>query len=149
MTRPRSVAAMLVLVLAGCGDGSRTLENVGSVCVMGEQEGDSPETSYVENAPVDITVVLDDCLSGCAEDIEASCSIELDGTNLRVSASGTYSVQPGGAVCPAVCVAMTATCTSEPLAAGTYSVEYAGESTTFEVPSMGPPAQIGDTTCGY
>jgi hypothetical protein len=135
-----------VLALVGCNaDDERTLEDVGGLCVLGD--GDSANTSYVEDMSVDVHVVLDDCASGCASDIMASCSIELDGTTLSVHASGSYQVAGGNVACPLVCLPVEATCTSAPLAAGTYTVEYAGETTTITVPSMGPAAQIGSGSC--
>ena len=152
MLRIPSLATMLltalaVVVIAACsGEGSdNTLEDVGGLCVLGE--GDAANTSYVADASVDVHVVLEDCASGCASDVMASCSIELDGTSLIVSASGSYHRDPIGAICPAVCVAVEATCTSEPLAAGTYTVEYAGDTTTIVVPSMGAAAEIGSGNC--
>src|SRR5262245_6665519 len=115
---------LLAALVTGCinDDGERTLEDVGGLCITGA--GATENTSYVADASVTVHVVLEDCASGCASDITASCSVELDGSTLSVSASGSYQVPSGGALCPAVCEEIDATCTSEPLAAGTYTVEY-------------------------
>jgi hypothetical protein len=134
----------MLVMLVGCTEPEPTfeeVENIGGLCVVGD--GDAANTSYVENAAVEIRVVLDTCASCRASDITASCSIERDGSTLSVTASVSYWEQPTD-VCPAHCTKLLATCTSEPLAAGVYTVEYAGETTGFTVPSVGPAAQLGE-----
>lgn len=77
-------------------------------------------------------------LSACNGD-----RVTLDGTTLQVSASGSYTVPGGNPICATVCTPVAATCSSEPLAAGTYTVEYAGESANLVVPSMDGQVEVG------
>jgi hypothetical protein len=146
---------MLSLVfLAGCDDDEGPiyieLTNGGALCIEGDGE-EYTNTSYLENAPVDVTVVLQRWVG--ASSVMASCSIEQDGSTLRVSASGGYWTKPPG---PSTNEfrAVVADCTSEPLAAGSYTVEYMHQTTTLEVPSMGMAVELGTlegpgSPCGF
>jgi hypothetical protein len=132
---------MLFVVVAGCnGPTFEEIEDVGGLCILGD--GDGSNTSYVENATVDAHVVLQACAPCGATDIMTSCSIERDGSTLTVSASASWWKEDVD-VCTADCLVLETTCTSEPLPAGIYTVEYGDETTTLEVPSMGPAAQLG------
>jgi hypothetical protein len=143
------VSLAAIPVLAACG-ALVSLEDQGTACVVGtplmeSQNGEGPDvTTYEADAPVTINVVLEDCASGCVEDIEASCSVELAGTTLSVSASASYREPSGIGACPDVCVVIDAQCTSPALPAGTHTVEYAGMSTTFDVPDQREPATLGE-----
>jgi hypothetical protein len=142
---------MALSPLPACG-AIATFEDEGTLCVVGtalldSEDGEGPRTTtYEAGAPVTINVVLEECANGCAEDVEASCSIEMDGNTLRVSASGSYR-EPGSGSCIDVCVVVDAQCESEPLPAGSYTVEYAGESVGFDVPDERVPATIGQAFC--
>jgi hypothetical protein len=155
MSRPGCslLLSISLVVLAGCEEeGEATfveLTNGGAVCLHGE--GESENTSYLENAPVDVTVVLNPFVG--ASSVEATCSIEQDGSTLRISASGGYWTKPAGPSTNEARIVM-ADCTTEPLAAGTYTIEYSRETTTLVVPSMGMAVQLGTLegpfdVCGY
>jgi len=117
------------------GDGTvtETLENTGTACI-GSDEDDNHDTARV-------TVMLADCLSGCAGDTQASCEATTDGGTVSVTASGSYSVPTGPEVtCPAVCVELIATCEADGLAKGDFSLEYADASVAFSGP-------VNETSC--
>lgn len=145
MSRTQFILSTLVVMFTGCTDPEPTLEeieDVGSLCVLGE--GLSSNTTYVENGSVEVHVVLQDCAPCNSTDFMTSCSIEQNGSTLTVSATASWWMHYDSDICTLECTTLVATCTSEPLAAGSYTVEYAGEMTSFEVPSMGSAAQIGN-----
>ena len=143
------VLLSLFALLPACEQRS-TFEDEGAACLVGSEapseDGSSTETSYEEGEPVAVLVTLEECAAGCAEDIEASCEVELAGSTLRISASGSYVVPGGSVACAAVCTAVTAQCESPPLAAGDYTVEYAGQTATLTVPETREPVAVSDGT---
>jgi hypothetical protein len=147
--RSRRLLSFSFVVLAGCTDvGEPTfeeIEDVGALCILGgsDDDEDYENTSYVENEPVTIHVFLDTIGGLASPEVMESCSVEQDGSTLHVSASASWWNAAPGVATPSSFKFVKAACTSEPLAAGTYTVEYGDATTTIEVPSMGPPAQIG------
>jgi hypothetical protein len=138
---------IMVALLPACGN-LVALDDEGTLCVVGtalidpEEEDVPTVTTYEADAPVTMNVVLEECAGGCAEDIEASCSVEREGNTLQVSATASYR-EPVAGNCIDVCVVIDTQCESEPLPAGTWTVEYAGGSTTFDVPDEREPATLG------
>ena len=68
----------------------------------------------------------------------ASCTVEQIGDTLRVDARGSYR-DTGDNVCSTDCRPLTAQCVTAPIAAGTFTFEYAGQSADLVVPSTVPP----------
>lgn len=114
--------------LAGCGP-EAYLEDSGGLCTV-DEDRDADE-------PVTFDIWLDNCISGCADNIETECSVEFDGETIRVNASATYDSRAPRPGCHGVCQPVVATCSTGPLPAGSYTVEYAGESATLDIPSSG------------
>ncbi|MEM6927616.1 MAG: hypothetical protein AAF602_11845 [Myxococcota bacterium] len=133
MTRGVCLASTLLLLTACPADEIVELENVGVAC-LGSHEGGVADID--EDAASTIFVTLDSCASGCASEIETSCTATLDGTTIAVTADASMMLPGGNASCPLVCTFVQAECDTEALPAGTYTLEYAGQSTTLEVPSM-------------
>jgi hypothetical protein len=121
------------------------LADEGRACLWG---GDVPagvtgttggETTFTDGGPVTAHVVLDDCASGCADDLQASCEVRIVQTEVVVTATGSYTLPSGDRDCPSMCVVVAAECASDPLSAGTWTLDYAGgHSDGFEVPGTGP-----------
>jgi hypothetical protein len=139
--------------LGACGE-TVELENEGGLCVMGtdlewveDGEDETLVTTFEEDTAVEIQVTLEECASACIEDVEASCEVDLDGDTLTVTARGSYVAPSGGGNCVDACEVVRATCTTDPLAAGTYTVEYVGESVSFDVPSVIQPLSINGAYC--
>jgi len=147
-----------VWVLAGCGgSGSDTstadsgadevqtivLRSAGTACLFGGAVPGSSEsdTSFTADAPISARAVLEDCASGCAEAITASCEIRLVGDEVVVDADASYEIPTGDASCVSMCVEIAATCEGDGLAAGDWTLDYdGGHSDTFAVPgTVAPP----------
>lgn len=118
--------ASLLLLLAACPtEVDNEHENVGFACLLGE-----PDTAY------EVTVDFEQCLSSsCDELVESACTATLDGTTITIEASATIRSKTGQTPCTADCGAATATCQTPPLPAGTYTVEYAGDTVELVVPT--------------
>lgn len=108
------------------------LDDIGQAC-LGDMEG--PEIELTADEAVTVVVTLEGCASGCAGDIEATCTASVDDGVISVSASASYTTPGGTATCPAVCVFVQAECDTEALPAGSYTLEYGGDSDTFDVPA--------------
>ena len=131
----------------GCspdGDEAFQLENDGVACVYSEDFGEvypGGDDTYVEDAPLTIKVVFEECFTGAAEVTDDSCAASVDGAIITVDASATVTVPDGNS--PSDCNAVVVHCETEAVSAGTYTVEYAGGTTTVEVPSsVEPPCTV-------
>ncbi|MCB9683908.1 MAG: hypothetical protein H6738_01860 [Alphaproteobacteria bacterium] len=115
----------------------------GMACLFGEGGSAGPyggydgDTTFVDGGTTEILVVLEDCASGCASDMTATCSATLVGSEVQVTASGSYQVPGGNPTCPSMCTVVAATCPGPTLATGSWSVVYADPPATFAVPSTG------------
>ncbi|MEM9453436.1 MAG: hypothetical protein AAGF11_04605 [Myxococcota bacterium] len=131
---PRRLTWSLVLILAGCtaaedGTEDRDYENVGRVCVSGQQD-------RAHQVEVDFDVCLS---SSCDELIEASCTTTLEGTTLRVEAIATVRSETGpDVICTADCGPATTTCETPELSPGIYTVVYGEQQTELTVPAAEP-----------
>lgn len=116
-----------------------SLSDVGTACAYGDGAPQTPgaliDTTFLEGEPYEVVVVLDDCVSGCASEIDASCAVRLVGGEIVVSAVGSYSVPSEPTTCLDVCLLVVATCPADPLAAGYWTLDYGGgHSDGFAVP---------------
>lgn len=132
----RSLAVVAMGLLGACEpepeDQMVELDDVGQAC-LGGMEG--PSVDVEEDEPVTVVVTLEGCASGCAGEIEASCTAIEDGGTISVRATASYIVPGGALTCPAVCLFVQAECDTSALVAGSYALEYAGDSVSFDVPS--------------
>lgn len=105
--------------------------DVGTVCVSGTAD-----------QPHEIKVDFGLCLSSsCDQLVEASCTVEQSGVDLKVTGKATIRSEGGpNTVCTTDCGMVSATCSGPTLAAGTYALSYAGKSIEFTVPVAGEPA---------
>lgn len=136
----------VTLTLAACSDGSSRFqyESEGRLCVLAGSPPlaveDMPQ-DFAADQPVTLDVMINSCVSGCAQDIEASCEIAVTGNALQVTSRGSYTEGTSSGIgCPDVCNFLRATCTTPPLAAGIYTVAHGGESVTLTIPSTTPSA---------
>lgn len=151
----RSTSLILVLLVACSGDGSDPtgtgdtgieqvdLVDVGTACAYGDGlpnvPGGGETTTFAADGRFDVQVVLDDCASGCAGDVQASCDVRLVTGEVVVTAEGSYTIPSGSPDCPAMCVEVVATCAGEPLEEGPWTLDYrGGHSDTFDVPGTVP-----------
>lgn len=85
--------------------------------------------------PVYVHVLRPGCLSGsCSRDIKASCTVERSGNALTVHSSFS-ATEPMYADCTLDCLVPIATCVTEPLPAGTYTLTQNGVVETLTIPS--------------
>lgn len=130
------------------------LDDPGRGCVV--PAGATVAPSFDPTAPVTVAsggqvsavVDVDVCWSSsCDVDRVASCALALDGTTLTLTTTVSWRFT-GSDVCTTDCGRPGPTCTSEPLADGTYTLRYANMTTIFEVPSTGAPPCLGDPSRG-
>jgi hypothetical protein len=121
-----TVLASLLLLLTACPtEVDNEHENVGFACLLGE-----PDTAY------EVTVDFEQCLSSsCDELVGSSCMVTIDGTTISIEAFATIRSKTGQTACTADCGAARATCQTPPLPAGTYTVQYAGDTVELVVPT--------------
>jgi len=134
----------LLLLAPGCVELTPTLvelDDVGEAC-LGEAYVGTVDIADGQSATVSVT--LEGCASACATDVSASCTAELEGTTIRVEAAGAYTLPSGSPTCPPVCTVVMATCETVALAAGTYTLAYAGDSGDFDVPGAVVELCVGE-----
>ncbi len=116
---------------------TRSYEDEGPVCFGDVTSGQGLEA----DEPFFVTVSIEGCLSSsCTADQQAECEIEVDGDEIFVSSSGSYSelthIEEGG--CTDDCGgAVEADCGSLTLAEGTYTVYHGDKSSELTIPSDG------------
>lgn len=130
--------ALLALTLGasalGCGESETETSyvDVGTACISGE-----PDASHT------VTVDFETCLSSsCDTLLESTCSAELVGNELKITAEATVLSKTSGP-CTLDCGRAEATCETPPLPAGDYELVY-GESTR----TVSVPADPGEPACG-
>jgi len=114
--------------LFGCVGPDHMVSDAGRVCV-------EPEVveAFEEAGPLLVTVLLDECISACANDPEATCTAELQGDTIVVHSEGQWSDPQEG--CIAVCASLQAECTLEDVPPGDYTVQHGNETWALALPS--------------
>ena len=148
------VSLVMVLGLVACksaddtadtGDTSGmefiTLENEGFAC-LSDDGTDDISTGL-------ISVVLDDCPSGCAIDMSASCEASVVGDSVEVTAVGEYSVPTGAETCDDVCLPLMASCPVSGISEGTTSLSYADISVDIDFPAEDFTCTDGEMYRGF
>ena len=124
-----TLAASLLLYACPPGTTHHEDTDVGSACFPVDAQEDAA-------LPVEIR---DTCFSGSTQNLELSCSVEVNGDTISISSTAEYDL-PNEITDD--CQDQRATCTSAPLPAGNYTVTYGPNQASLEVP--GPDAKDPD-----
>lgn len=138
-SRVALLTSLLLVGLAaaplGCG-GAETYDS-GVICL-----DDAAVDGFTKDDVLSVQIVFDDCISACAEDVEASCEIVVAGSTLRVE--GQASWRHGGLGCAAVCNVLEATCVASGLEPGMYTIVSGAEILKVD---LGEPLVGEDPSC--
>ncbi len=155
MNVSRYLAPLFAVLAIACSDtaleGKVITHTVpGRVCLVPESEvldftlDATQARTYADGARVKAVVDMNVCLSSsCDVERMQACNIMVAGAELTVSSTVSWR-STGADACTADCGRPRPMCTSQPLAAGTYTLKYKGLSTTFTVPSDVAPPCVGD-----
>lgn len=133
-----------LIAISACDDGpvgaAIELDDPGRACLVPESEvpafdvDPSMMRSYAAGGRVKALVDMDICLSSsCDVDRKQACAIALDGNTLTVTATVSWRTS-GANECTSDCGRPRPGCTSDPLPAGSYTLRYRGQTTSFDVP---------------
>lgn len=116
--------------------------NTGQVCVTsGAGSASAFGSSEPTGAPLGtetamtVTVLFDSC-GPCTDDLVTHCEVDRAGDDIVITSDASFTLNEG--TCPASCPFFTATCTLEPLPAGTYLLSHGADLATLELPADGP-----------
>ncbi|MCB9673329.1 MAG: hypothetical protein H6734_27955 [Alphaproteobacteria bacterium] len=131
-------------IIVGCGSttGEELVElttSDGQACLYGEGGADwmASDTTFVADGPTEVLVTFEECASGCASEVTASCEATLEGDQVVVTGSASYVVPGGNPTCVAMCVVVQATCDGPTLPAGSYPLVWGSSGDVAVVPSAG------------
>jgi hypothetical protein len=135
---------LLLALLTGCYE---DLSNEGTACLVPEgtdawdalDDTVDPDAEPVLQAGVvtEVLVILDECHSSSVRDEHAACTSTTGGSTVTVSSEGGYG-PPIGAQNDD-CNMLAARCPGPTLTDGEWTLDYAGRSVTFSVPSDTAP----------
>lgn len=128
----RSVSLLLACALAAACNGEHVYED-GPICPDVDEL-----VAFRAGDVLEIRIVFDDCISACAEEVSATCDVEVEGATITLDARGSWR-EPGAGACVALCATLTATCMVDGLSAGTYEVRSRDRAVTITLPSAAPP----------
>lgn len=134
---------LFLIALSACGSDDRQVtqyQGVGAVCLSPRSAGGSH-----------IQVVLDACVSACAE-VEGSCSASVSDDVVELVAAGSSTTNHGAEdSCPLHCLAVEATCLLPAVPAGTYDLRYGTRTTRVVLPVANAKTEVlqgaGSTDC--
>lgn len=137
--------ALAALGLVGCDsetDEPRVIEDA-PFCVLGPTDEHpsygAPQTATIEaDGPLRVHVLFDACgAGGCQVVTEATCTTTVgEGNIITVASKAVVDTVPADS-CTADCRAVEASCVTDALPAGTYTIVSADEALTQEVPFGG------------
>ncbi len=127
MSRPATFAILLVALVTGC---TSVDEDASTIC-LGGNEG--TEVDLEGDAPLLVNSTM---AYGCSEVVEHTCTATLDGNVIQVSTSVGFQDGPR-TNCETALLFSNASCETPRLAEGTYTVRYADQEQTLDVPSSG------------
>lgn len=137
------VAFIVALFATACVGEETVYENEG-LALLAPAQKEAPSqlppaepVSLEADSELQVVVQLDDCL-GCEDIEEHSCEATVDGNTIQVT-SRAVTTERGG-MCPAVCGYLIVTCDLGTLAAGDYTLRYAGAEGTVSIPTDESPA---------
>jgi hypothetical protein len=145
----RSFALSLLLIqtaMASACDEKVDLDNVGGLCIYGsESENGADLMTFGSGTAFDVAVVLAG-VGGCTRNIEASCSVKVQGDEIRIHAHGSYvDTSDPNKLCPAVVYEVLARCHIPKLQEGSYTIRYGdADSVALTIPSASEPIVVGD-----
>lgn len=84
---------------------------------------------------LEVSVLFPTCLSSCSREVEAWCSISVQGSQITVQSRA--SVEREGGSCTDECGQLVASCVSEPIAAGVFQLRHGEVSAEVTLPSEG------------
>jgi hypothetical protein len=137
------------MLLAACGQSNVEpqiqMDNIGTVCLFGGSNSfDPPQAQgFRADSPVYLSFrIADVCLeSGCFRDLVASCSVIQNGTSLGVRSSASWiDTRSTNSSCFSDCWIPTATCATEVLPIGSYTIVFGTHTLALDVPSQVPSA---------
>ena len=145
---------ILLSVLLACGGASdsgevvdtKSFSNSGTACIAAAGQNISgiywgtPVGDVPVDTPTEVFVMFDTCVSGSTTNWQGSCEVALDGTTLRVTASGSYDITSGDQVSD--CNVFGTTCPAPALSSGSYTLEYGQGSEALDVPHAGDPVCV-------
>jgi hypothetical protein len=146
---PHCLALVALITNLGCTPTEKSDAPNGKDEKQGEGKTDEPTIKTVDHAdvgtacvsgsvdqPHEVTVDFGICLSSsCDTLVAASCTVEQSGVDLKVSGKATVTSDAGpDGICTTDCRRAAATCSVPALAAGTYTLSYAGKQIEFAVP---------------
>lgn len=131
--------AIMTFPLFACGE-RVSYENEGALCAFASDPDPFFTTTtqdLVAGAPVEMMVVMDSCVSSsCTSDITTGCEVSLDGDRILVTSAGSYNDDTGSlGGCTDDCRAVFATCSTPPLAAGSYTVVHGADTMQLDIPA--------------
>jgi hypothetical protein len=138
---------ILLVTLVGCGGGfggpnpqgqDLEVENAGRMCLHASPPDPfltpGPQ-SFASATPITVTVELRRCLSSsCDIDPAMTCAIAPITSGLAVTSLATWT-RTDDEACTDDCGQLAATCTTEPLPAGTFDFLFGGQTLALTVPS--------------
>ena len=146
------ISILLPCLMAGCGGEvadtddtddtdeveTKFMENSGYACLNDDGDDDTSTGA--------IQVTLADCLSGCAEVVDATCQASVVEQSIEVTASGEYQLPLAEEqTCLTVCVELVANCDVSGIMEDTWTLSYAGDSVEIDFPSSaGTCTHLGD-----
>jgi len=136
-----STAVILTALAAGCGK-HHTFTDEGRVCAFDSASATASdvygneEQTFVAGNSINFVYLADACLSSsCDSDPHANCRVERNGQTLRVLSEAEYTEGNSLRGCTADCRFLSATCSSDPLEAGTYTIQHGSDLLTVQIPS--------------
>ncbi len=129
---PAKHAVLLAFVqsLIGCVHPRRSENDEGQICVLPDQIA-----TFAAGETLDLEVRY--CISSCAEDPQASCSVHVDGNNIYIQSEASWDETEE--LCILICKSLVATCAVMGLDPGTYVVEHGEVMYDLKLPSEDTP----------
>jgi hypothetical protein len=122
-----------------------SVEDEGDLCLytgefdewstVGEPPGE--ESTFTSTDPITVHYVPLYCFSSsCTRNIDLSCSVTVEGSDIAIDGTGSWEVASGkNQDCTADCGMGDTQCTIDPLAEGTYEVRFGSDSASLTIPS--------------
>jgi hypothetical protein len=122
-----------------------TVEDEGDLCLytgdfdpwstVGNPPGE--ESTFTSTDPITVHYVPLDCFSSsCTRNIDISCSVTVEGSDIVIHGTGSWEVASGDQECTADCGLGDAQCTIDRLAKGpTYHVQFGTGRAPLTIPS--------------
>jgi hypothetical protein len=129
---------LITMLIAGCSvyEPHTVVNDGGEACLFAAVPTDRNEAQLFANGAT-LTVSFYVGISTCDRDAQAWCGVTRDGNALRIDSLASWI--PWHGQCSRELASVSATCESDELDAGTYTVVYGSATTTLTVPSSVTP----------